>query len=83
MEAKALIDKLKECQNYEDLLQNIKEIKVWTYGKCELYHWVDVLDLFDSVLLKATAKSCTDSWILTCDEPANEKVSIPLLFLFN
>ena len=35
-------------------------ISTWTVGKCELYHWVSVLDRFDSIL--ETACSTTDTW---------------------
>jgi E3 ubiquitin-protein ligase HUWE1 len=42
-------------QNDEDLRITLSNIKTWTVGKCELYHWVAVLDRFDEILEKATA----------------------------
>lgn len=48
------------------LIQVLEEIKVWTFGKCELYHWIDVLDLFDSILQKATQRKGV-SWAMACD----------------
>ena len=32
-----------------------QRIETWTYGKCELAHWVDVLDVCDDVLRDAAA----------------------------
>jgi E3 ubiquitin-protein ligase HUWE1 len=70
-----LISRLKECQTNDDLLTAIKSIKTWTFGKCELYHWVDVLDRFDGILLEAAEKQNTETWILACDNVDNEHVS--------
>lgn len=42
-------------QNDDELRQTLSGIKTWTVGKCELYHWVAVLDRFDEILEKATA----------------------------
>ena len=37
-------------------------LQCWTFGKCELFHWIDVLDLCDEVLEAAASKvSNTDS----------------------
>eukprot|EP00794_Sanderia_malayensis_P006098 gene6098-6802_t len=44
-----LIQYLKECSEQELLIQ-LKQINVWYFGKCELYHWIDVLDRFDHIL---------------------------------
>ena len=33
----------------------------------ELYHWIDVLDLFDSILEKAVHKEREGQWALPCD----------------
>ena len=43
--------------------------------QCELYHWADVLDIFDGVLEKACKKETDKSWTLACDQPGNEEVS--------
>jgi len=59
----------------------LKKIETWTYGKCELYHWVDVLDLCDSILERACRKEHDTSWVLACDLPQNKQVPDPALFL--
>lgn len=70
-DCKALIDKLKNC-NHDQLLQELKQIKSWTCGKCELYHWVDLLDVFDDILGKACEKERENQWTLPCDSPDME-----------
>ncbi|RWS25619.1 E3 ubiquitin-protein ligase HUWE1-like protein [Leptotrombidium deliense] len=86
-DCKQLIEKLKAC-NERELLDALKSIKTWNYGKvsylallicsllsgnqCELNHWVDVLDLFDAVLEKCVHKEKENQWALPCDLPHNE-----------
>lgn len=67
-DCKALIDKLKNC-NQDQLLDELKLIKSWTCGKCELYHWVDLLDIFDDLLSECCAKKHEQQWTLPCDSP--------------
>lgn len=67
-DCKALIDKLKNC-NHDQLLIELKLIKSWTCGKCELYHWVDLLDIFDDILGKCCEKHHDNQWTLPCDSP--------------
>jgi E3 ubiquitin-protein ligase HUWE1 len=64
---------LKSCSE-DELLAELKKIETWTYGKCELYHWVDVLDLCDSILERACHKECENSWVLACDLSQNKQV---------
>lgn len=57
----------------------ICSIKSWNIGKCELYHWADVLDRCDQILEASCAKpavgldqaaaltSGQQSWHLACD----------------
>ena len=40
-------------------------------GKCELYHWIDILDLCDEILESATLRE-PGSWVLSCDQPSPE-----------
>ena len=41
-------------------------------GKCELYHWIDIiLDLCDEILESATVREA-GSWVLACDQPGPE-----------
>lgn len=47
---------------------------LWFVFQCELYHWADVLDLFDGVLEKACKKETEKSWTLACDLPCNLEV---------
>ena len=44
--------------------------------QCELYHWTDVLDLFDGVLENACKKETEKSWTLACDLPGNIEVKM-------
>ena len=63
-------------------MTEICAIKSWNIGKCELYHWADVLDRFNSILelscVKATSDSTT-SWQLACDLNENAKLKMLLL----
>lgn len=72
-ECQALIDRLRSCSQKE-LLEELKKIETWTFGKCELYHWIDILDLCDSILEKAAARVSPKSWQLACDLPGNEEI---------
>lgn len=67
-DCKALIERLKNC-NQDQLLIELKQIKSWTCGKCELYHWVDLLDIFDDILSKCCEKQHENQWTLPCDSP--------------
>lgn len=73
-ECKALIDKLRSCSRRE-ILEELKKIDTWTFGKCELYHWIDILDLCDSILESATTRVSPKSWQIACDLPENHEVS--------
>lgn len=56
-DCKQLIEKLKSCVDNDELLSEICAIKSWNTGKCELYHWADVLDRFNAILESACARS--------------------------
>jgi len=75
-DCQALIERLtSSAGNKSDFLKVLQSIETWTYGKCELLHWVDVLDGCDEVLESATrpAKSVDSegeasvSWALAVD----------------
>ena len=72
----------------------ICSIKSWNIGKCELYHWADVLDRCDQILeascakpaiaaaaapVEVTASSQQQSWHLACDMAENGKLKMLLL----
>lgn len=80
-ECQALIDKLWVC-SHSQLLQELKKIDTWTFGKCELYHWIDVLDVCDNVLGLAAKRVAPKSWQLLCDYPENEEVFLYFLMKF-
>lgn len=65
-ECRALIDKILECDRTE-LWKILSEIETWTYGKCELYHWIDVLDIFDEFLDRSSDLTEGNDWMLHCD----------------
>ena len=69
-DCKALIDKLKACSR-DEFLQELRTIETWTYGKCELYHWIDILDICDEILEAATKREA-GSWVLACDQPGKQ-----------
>ncbi len=56
----------------EEFLAELKKIETWTYGKCELYHWIDILDLCDDILEAATRRTPPGSWLLECDRSGEE-----------
>ncbi|XP_048511685.1 E3 ubiquitin-protein ligase HUWE1 isoform X4 [Athalia rosae] len=81
-ECQALISKLRSCSHAE-LLEELKQIDAWTFGKCELFHWIDVLDLSDSILEEAAAKSIDNQWELACDLPQNREAKELLLWVLH
>ncbi|XP_015191132.1 PREDICTED: E3 ubiquitin-protein ligase HUWE1 isoform X3 [Polistes dominula] len=81
-ECQALISKLRSCSHAE-LLEELKQIDAWTFGKCELFHWIDVLDLSDSILEEATARSSDNPWELACDLPQNAEAKELLLWVLH
>ena len=75
-DCQALIERLTStASNKSDFLKVLQSIETWTYGKCELLHWVDVLDSCDEVLEAATRPSKpqtsdgddSPSWALAVD----------------
>uniref|UniRef100_A0A8B9MRC9 HECT-type E3 ubiquitin transferase n=1 Tax=Accipiter nisus TaxID=211598 RepID=A0A8B9MRC9_9AVES len=81
-DCRALIEKLKACGD-EQLLAELQQIKTWNIGKCELYHWVDLLDRFDGILAEAGRPVENMSWMLACDRPEREQLKALLLALLN
>ncbi|XP_022915522.2 E3 ubiquitin-protein ligase HUWE1 isoform X2 [Onthophagus taurus] len=65
-ECKVLIDRLKKCNRLQ-LLEELSKINTWTFGKCELGHWKEVLHLFDAILDEATESHPENKWALNCD----------------
>ena len=79
-DCKALIDTLlasagSDGQNKVAFLKKLQSIETWTYGKCELFHWIDVLDLCDEVLETSASSAVPESessgggqsWVLSAD----------------
>lgn len=85
-ECQALIDRLCVCSRTE-LLDELRKINTWTFGKCELYHWTSVLDNFDMILEEAATPAIENKWALYCDTNYNNTVRISarlmLPFLFS
>lgn len=52
----------------------LSAIENWTYGKCELYHWIDVLDIFDLYLEQAAQNVEGSKWAIQLDAENNEMV---------
>ncbi|XP_077544919.1 HECT, UBA and WWE domain containing E3 ubiquitin protein ligase 1 isoform X4 [Haemaphysalis longicornis] len=72
LDCRLLVERLKSCSQ-EELLQELQAVKSWNWGKCELYHWIDVLDLFDSLLEAACHTAQEGQWCLHCDRPGCEQ----------
>ncbi|KAM4879939.1 E3 ubiquitin-protein ligase HUWE1-like, partial [Sylvia borin] len=81
-DCRALIEKLKGCSD-EQLVTELQQIKTWNIGKCELYHWVDLLDRFDALLAEAGRPVEAMSWMLACDRPERQPLKALLLALLN
>ncbi|XP_060080556.1 E3 ubiquitin-protein ligase HUWE1-like [Ylistrum balloti] len=81
-DCRALIEKLKTATE-GTLLEELKAVKSWSYGKCELYHWSDVLDKFDEVLEKACKKEGEKKWMLCCDRAGEEQLKDLLLVILH
>uniref|UniRef100_A0A663ESV4 DUF908 domain-containing protein n=1 Tax=Aquila chrysaetos chrysaetos TaxID=223781 RepID=A0A663ESV4_AQUCH len=79
-DCRALIEKLKACGD-EQLLAELQQIKTWNIGKCELYHWVDLLDRFDGILAEAGRPVENMSWMLACDRQNESKMVFHLTTL--
>lgn len=73
-ECQALIDRLCACSR-DELLDELSKINTWTFGKCELYHWTTVLDIFDDILEEAATPEEDSKWALNCDIHYNQRVS--------
>ncbi|XP_043204561.1 E3 ubiquitin-protein ligase HUWE1-like, partial [Amphibalanus amphitrite] len=67
-DCKAVIERLKNCSEAE-LLTELKKFETWNLGKCELFHWIEPLDVLDTVLEEAASRVRPDGWLLTCDMP--------------
>lgn len=66
----------------DELLIELNQIDSWTFGKSELYHWIDILDIFDGILEDAT-KQIGNDWFLACDERFPPKKRQLLLAILN
>ena len=73
-----LIEKLQVCSD-EELLKVLQSYTSWNFGKCELFHWINVLDRFDGILENATTPSLESPWVLQCDQIENGYVSAIIL----
>jgi E3 ubiquitin-protein ligase HUWE1 len=80
-ECQILIDKLKGCDR-NGLIEELSKIETWTFGKCELFHWIEILDIFDEILEEATHYEGNQIYIM-CDSQQFEKVWNNNLLLYN
>ncbi|XP_059618382.1 E3 ubiquitin-protein ligase HUWE1 [Phlebotomus argentipes] len=79
-ECQALIERLRCCSRTE-LAAELAKIESWTFGKCELYHWIEVLDIFDSILEEATDIQRSE-WHIEIDVNfSSDEVKLVLLVL--
>ena len=71
-DCKTLIDRLTSTTSKTDFLSQLQKIETWTYGKCELLHWIDVLDVCDDVLETAAASSASKEKNVESDKTTNK-----------
>ncbi|XP_063707232.1 E3 ubiquitin-protein ligase HUWE1 isoform X2 [Culicoides brevitarsis] len=81
-ECQQLIDRLRLC-NRQELALELAKIETWTFGKCELCHWIEILDIFDDILADATFEDPTCGLYMTCDVSYNEEDTNLLLLVLN
>lgn len=84
IECLQLIYRLQQCSRTE-LLEELSKIHSWTFGKCELLHWAQVLDIFDRILLNAAERNEDNIWALKCDSfsgkvSGNNFPGVPLFY---
>lgn len=80
LECQQLIERLQLCSRTE-LLEELSRIHSWTFGKCELLHWAQILDVFDRILGQAAERNDENKWILKCDTYDEEVSGIIIVFL--
>lgn len=80
-ECQALIDRLRNCSRIE-LADELGKIDSWTFGKCELYHWIEVLDIFDGILEEATDIQRSE-WHIEIDVNFSPEVRIYLSYILS
>lgn len=75
-ECRELIDELTKRRTRPELLEFLDTVHVWIYGKCELYHWIEILDRFDKILDEAARHVNGNEFVLQCDTTFDESVSL-------
>ncbi|XP_017074382.1 E3 ubiquitin-protein ligase HUWE1 isoform X3 [Drosophila eugracilis] len=73
-ECRELIDELTKRRTRTELLEFLDTVHVWIYGKCELYHWIEILDRFDKILEEASRHVNGNEFVLQCDTNFQETV---------
>ncbi|XP_016986687.1 E3 ubiquitin-protein ligase HUWE1 isoform X2 [Drosophila rhopaloa] len=73
-ECRELIDELTKRRTRAELLDFLDTVHVWIYGKCELYHWIEILDRFDKILEEASRHVNANEFVLQCDTNFQETV---------
>lgn len=73
-ECRHLIIQISKCKSRLEIYNFLKDLKVWVYGKCELYHWIEILDRFDSILEEGAKNVDGNEFILQCDVEASFQV---------
>lgn len=74
LECRELIDRLRGLSK-QQLLDELSKVNTWIFGKCELFHWADILDEFDSILGDAATTDPNNKWALACDISFTNSVS--------
>ncbi|XP_020812175.1 E3 ubiquitin-protein ligase HUWE1 isoform X3 [Drosophila serrata] len=82
-ECRELIDELTKRRTRAELLEFLDTVHVWIYGKCELYHWIEILDRFDKILEEAARHVNANEFVLQCDTNFQDMDVTLLLHVLN
>ncbi|XP_070138870.1 E3 ubiquitin-protein ligase HUWE1 isoform X1 [Drosophila bipectinata] len=82
-ECRELIDELTKRRSRAELLEFLDTVHVWIYGKCELYHWIEILDRFDKILEEAARHVNANEFVLQCDTNFQDQDVTLLLHVLN
>ncbi|XP_055907075.1 E3 ubiquitin-protein ligase HUWE1 [Eupeodes corollae] len=82
-ECRQLIEDMNSRKTRKELLEYLEKLRGWVYGKCELYHWIELLDRFDDILAEAAKENPENEFALYCDTNYTPSDVRLLLYVIN
>ncbi|XP_055847251.1 E3 ubiquitin-protein ligase HUWE1 isoform X2 [Episyrphus balteatus] len=82
-ECRQLIEDMNSRKTRKELLEYLEKLRGWVYGKCELYHWIELLDRFDDILAEAAKENPDNEFALYCDTNYTPSDVRLLLYVIN